>query len=170
MNKNKVIKITLTVVGAAAAVIGAGLIGGTYGSYSNYQNITTIDNYYYNQYKAECPISISSWNAYYVNNESNDFESKKEQFFADYSPYDNYYKKIMSATSPWDLTSILMFPPENKSDQTIKDSYDANVAYYSLNYNYDASQAGVIAGSVILSVGLITFISFLVILLRKKKL
>lgn len=158
----KGIKIALTVVGAAVAVVGAGLVGGTYGSYSNYQNIMTISDIYKKENASSSEtISVDTWNKNIGNLTADEkdqynknLQQQKDAFYKQYPTYDDYKK----AYSSYGMT-----------DQQIQDTYNLQVASFSLNYDYNADQGGVIAGSVLLAIGLVVFIAFLVLLLKKKK-
>lgn len=164
----KSLKITFTVVGAAVAVIGAGVLGGTYGSYSNYQALLTI----YNIGKKEAGSNasslpsfdkgISQWNEAQAkmsaderNTLNKQNQAAKDAFYKQYPTF-NDYENAMSKGGYY------------TKDQ-IQDLYNEQVATFSINYNYNADQGGVIAGSVLLAIGLVAFIAFLVILLKKKK-
>lgn len=162
----KGIKIALTVVGAAVAVVGAGLVGGTYGSYSNYQALSTGYNFAQKQSGSSSLGSfdsyVSNWNDTQAkltadqkkqNNEQ--LQSLKDAFYKQYPNYSTY-QDAMSKGGYYTYSYI-------------QDMWNAQVASFSINYDYNADQGGVIAGSVLLAIGLVVFIAFLVLLLKKKK-
>lgn len=161
----KKLSITFTVLGGAVAIVGMGLLGGTYNSFKNYQSIITIQNYDrnydYDNMVNQDYSSLSNWNTAIAKMSQSDKDAKnkeiqneKNQFYKTYPTYDDFKKNMSSYIT-------------NK--QLIKDSWGVEMALFSLDYNYDAEQAGVAAGSVLLVVGVVAFIGFLVVLLKKKK-
>lgn len=160
----KKLSITFTVLSGAVAIVGMGLLGGTYNSFKNYQSIITIQNYdrnYLNDsMSSEVYASLSNWNTAVAKMSQSDkdaqnktLQSQRDQFYKIYPTYDAFKKSLGSMTT----------------NQILKDEWGFYVAMLSLNYNYDAEQAGVAAGSVLLVVGVVAFIGFLVVLLKKKK-
>lgn len=177
----KKLSITFTVLGGAVAIVGMGLLGGTYNSFKNYQSIITLQNYYRNYNYAfdedsvsvsisswsnaianEDSVSISSWNNAIANmkqsekdNYNNIIQKDKNDFYKVFKTYDDF-NSMMKQNSSY-------------STQHIKDIWGVYMAFFSLDFNYDAEQAGVAAGSVLLVVGVVAFIGFLVVSLKRKK-
>lgn len=152
------------VFGVAIAVIGAGLTGGLYSSYSNYQSLATI----YNITKKDVGSNINgtslslddfikNWNknlAKLTDNQKNQanqlIETEKENWYKSYPTYNDYENNMLKS---------------GYTKDQIQDNWNQQTAYFSVNYNYDANQDGVIAGSVLLAIGLAAYIVFSVIFL-----
>ncbi|MDE7088313.1 MAG: hypothetical protein K2O19_02125, partial [Malacoplasma sp.] len=54
-------------------------------------------------------------------------------------------------------------------DELTKRLYNVEVSNFNFNYNYNADQAGVIAGSILLSIGVLTLIISLIVFLKIHK-
>lgn len=226
----KKLTITLTTLSGVVVLVGAGTLGGTYNSYSNYQlltdmqktingdpwlkNSSNLDNlttqiekeaqsysysvtgkssdpksnddstisYNYNfsltyNFSSINEISPSGWNSKYwgLNNNKAWNDNYKEsqnsyrstlkgifqKMFPSYESYEKFFVNNASTLSPGANSKEL----QSRSSET----YKLYNSLYSLNYEFDASQGGVIAGSVVLIVGAIAFITMLVIIFLKNK-
>ncbi|MDE5767584.1 MAG: hypothetical protein K2H56_03470 [Malacoplasma sp.] len=161
-------------VGLALAIIGAGTLGGTYGSYQNYQNLNTIYSiqmkYGTNNSSGETTVTFrtfkdfvnnwnDSWNTMTVsqkNELNNQMATSRTNFYQSFPNYSTYQSQMKQADS-----SI--------SEEQIRANYDITIASMNINYNYNADQAGVIAGAALLAIGILGFIIFLIVLIKNKK-
>lgn len=152
------------IASAGVAVIGAGTLEGTYGSYQNYQSLTTDYNFQakYNLNPEYLKDFANKWNVDW----SKLSYSEKQQLnsrLADsritfYESFPTYY----DSNTDEKINS-------NMSDEQIKDSYNVAIALMKINYNYNADETRVIAGSVVLAIGVVCFIIFLIVFIKNKK-
>ncbi|MDE6429165.1 MAG: hypothetical protein K2K18_01485, partial [Malacoplasma sp.] len=167
-------RLPFLLVGLALAIIGAGTIGGTYGSYQNYQNLNTIYSiqmkYGTNNSSGETTVTFrtfkdfvnnwnDSWNTLTVsqkNELNNQMATSRTNFYQSFPNYSTYQSQMKQADS-----SI--------SEEQIRANYDITIASMNINYNYNADQAGVIAGAALLAIGILGFIIFLIVLIKNKK-
>ena len=179
--KTKIIKKSLPflVAGLAVAIIGAGTIGGTYVQYQNYQLLSA--QYYVNLeilkygidsgiYSNDIEISESQTVEQYIEKYNQNWnelsfsdrqqlnlylEISKIDFYNNYPTYNDFQIQMQS----YGLTD----------DELTKRLYNVEVSNFNFNFNYNADQAGVIAGSILLSIGVLTLIISLIVFLKIHK-
>ena len=153
------------IASAGVAVIGAGTLGGTYGSYQNYQSLTTYYNFQakYNLNPGYLKDFVNKWNVDWSKLSYSEKQQLNSQladsritFYESFPTYDDYQTQMKQINS-------------NMSDEQIKDNYNLQIALMKIDYNYNADQTGVIAGSVVLAIGLVCFIIFLIVFIKNKK-
>ena len=154
------------IASAGVSVIGAGTLGGTYGSYQNYQSLTTDYNFqakYNNLNPGYLKDFVNKWNvdwnklSYSEKQQLNSqLANSRITFYKSFPTYEDYQTQMKKINS-------------NMSDEQIKDSYDVTIALMKINYNYNADETGVIAGSVVLAIGVVCFIIFLIVFIKNKK-
>lgn len=194
---NKKIKKSLTissiVFSSTISVVGIGLIAGTYSSYSNSQSLAFM----WNKAKGDYSSSLFD-NSYYVDSVA-DFKSYLLSaadsgslygiWFVNIAPWGWNAPMYLSGYDIEKLNSILenqknifynLYPTSqsknwkkltsNLTDEQSNEIYSLQECVYNLNFNYGANQAGLIAGSVLLSVGLlVTAISITSLVMIQKK-
>lgn len=171
----KVIKITLTFASAAIAVIGAGTIAGTYGSYKNYQAISDMQNIINSDQQLPALISsTASTFGFSINDISPDgwndhFATWSDLYKESQNEYIYWFKNQTYMSYPTYFYYQEFAMQNGLSLQLAEETWNLYSDLFSLNFDYNAEQGGVIAGSVLLSIGFVAFIGFLVIFLKKKK-
>lgn len=133
-------RIIFAIGGLAVAIVGAGVLGGTYTSYSNYQKIESFSNNLETDFDA---ITVDSWNQMDIN-------ARKVVI--------NYAQTALNSLNSTNSSD------SSSSNTSIK---NALTTITSLDSNSNADQGGVIGGSIVLVIGLIILIASLVV--KRKK-
>lgn len=140
----KIIKLSMLGVGGALAIAGAGTIGGTYSQYNNYQLI--VDAYNTSSEIATPTASLSEyvetmnkqWSLLTPETKESIIkeQNKLKEMYPTFEDYKNYIGSVGIISS--------------SQEKAMRAYYNLETGY---NYNYNADQSGVIAGSVLLSIG-----------------
>ena len=185
----KGLNIALLVISGAVIVIGAGTLGGTFPQFKNYQTISTQYNdvqkmlnsipadvlssdptlqQLVQQYQnTSLSDSVNAWNSNIASltaaektTLNNALKASKETFYQQWPNFEAYKE--------W-FNQIAGSSGSTMDENVLRLLYSSQTSTFEMNYNYSADQAGLIAGAVLLVLGLVAFITFLAIFLKNKK-